>query len=107
KATPRQESRGEMTGLLTSVQASGGTIVTQPNGGIRMTDRSFRAITLGLLASTALATPALAQNAQPQNTQGQAPSGAVNSTDVTAPAPKVQQAQAPAGQPAQAEIVLT
>ena len=39
-----------------------------------MTDRSFRAITLGLLASTALATPALAQNAQPQNTQGQAPS---------------------------------
>src|SRR5438445_2496762 len=76
-------------------------------GAFEMTDRSFRAITLGLLASTALATPALAQNAQPQNTQGQAPSGAVNSTDVTAPAPKVQQAQAQAGQPDQAEIVIT
>ena len=65
--------------------------MTPPNGGIRMTDRNFRAITLGLLASTALATPAFAQN-----TQGQAPSGATNSTDITAPplAPNVRRHQA-------------
>ena len=67
-----------------------------------MTDRSFRAITLGLLASTALATPALAQ----QNTQGQAPTGAPNSTDVTAPQPKVQQAQQGVA-PDQTEIIIT
>jgi outer membrane receptor protein involved in Fe transport len=67
-----------------------------------MTDRSFRAITLGLLASTALATPAFAQN-----TQGQAPSGATNSTDVTAPPPAVQQAQTAQGVVDQTEIVIT
>src|SRR5207244_8722877 len=84
------------------VQASAAMGMTPPNGGIRMTDFTFRAITLGLLTSTALATPAFAQN-----TQGQAPSGATNSTDITAPPPKVQQAQAAAGQPDQAEIVIT
>src|SRR5438067_4777777 len=78
----------------------------QPNGGIRMTDRSFRAITLGLLASTALATPALAQNAQPQTT-GQSPAPGTNATDVTAPPPRVQQTQAAANAPDQTEIIIT
>ncbi|HZC38496.1 MAG TPA: TonB-dependent receptor plug domain-containing protein, partial [Sphingomicrobium sp.] len=64
-----------------------------------MTDRSLRAITLGLLASTALATPALAQTAQPPGTP--------NSTDVTAPPPKVQQAQTQQGQPDTSEIIIT
>jgi outer membrane receptor protein involved in Fe transport len=67
-----------------------------------MTDRTLSAITLGLLASTALATPAFAQN-----TQGQAPSGAPNSTDVAAPSPATQQAQAAQGQPDTSEIVIT
>jgi outer membrane receptor protein involved in Fe transport len=57
-----------------------------------MTDRTFRAITLGLLASTALATPAFAQTAQPQTT-GQSPAPGTNATDVTAPPPVVQQQQ--------------
>ncbi len=52
----------------------------------------FRALTLGLLASTALATPALAQPTQPQTT-GQSPAPGTNATDVTAPPPAVQQAQ--------------
>ncbi len=70
-----------------------------------MTDHSFRAITLGLLASTALATPAFAQTAQPQTT-GQSPAPGTNATDVTAPPPRVQQAQA--GQvPDQTEIIIT
>src|SRR5438045_6675024 len=64
-----------------------------------------RALTLGLLASTALATPALAQSAQPQTT-GQSPAPGTNATDVTAPPPKVQRAQE--GQvPDQNEIVIT
>src|SRR5437899_6768166 len=71
-----------------------------------MTDRTFRALTLGLLASTALATPALAQNAQPQTT-GQSPAPGTNATDVTAPAPAVQSAQEAQGLPDQAEIVIT
>jgi iron complex outermembrane receptor protein len=58
-----------------------------------MTDRTFRAITLGLLASTALATPAFAQTAQPAqpDTTGQSP----------APAPKAQPAQM------EGEIIIT
>src|SRR5947208_8899348 len=81
-------------------------------GGIRMTDRKSRAITLGLLASTALATPALAQNVppgtatQPQTT-GQSPAPATNATDVTAPAPTAQQAQTAQGQPDTSEIIIT
>ena len=67
-----------------------------------MTDRSFRAITLGLLATTALATPAFAQDSQ-----GKAPTGAANATDVTAPPPAAQQAQAQAGQVDASEIVIT
>jgi len=68
-------------------------------------DCKLRGLTLGLLASTALATPAWAQNAQPQTT-GQSPAPGTNATDVTAPPPKVQQAQA--GQvPDQTEIIIT
>src|SRR2546430_10737026 len=66
----------------------------------------YRALTLGLLASTALATPALAQNAQPQTT-GQSPAPGTNATDVTAPPPRVQQAQAAANAPDQTEIIIT
>src|SRR5437764_2433212 len=66
----------------------------------------YRALTLGLLASTALATPALAQNAQPQ-TAGQSPAPGTNATDVTAPPPRVQQAQANANLPDQTEIIIT
>src|SRR5258708_10212840 len=70
-----------------------------------MTDRTFRATLLGLLASTALAAPALAQDAQPQTT-GQSPAPGTNATDVTAPPPAVQQAQ-DGNQPDQTEIVIT
>ena len=62
---------------------------------------TFRALSFGLLASTALATPAFAQN-----TQGKAPTGAANSTNVTAPPPKVQQAQQGVA-PDQTEIIIT
>jgi iron complex outermembrane recepter protein len=71
-----------------------------------MTERSFRAITLGLLASTALGSPALAQNAQPQVT-GQSPAPATNATDVTSPPPQVQQRQSAQGVPDQTEIIIT
>src|SRR5438270_1858101 len=65
----------------------------------------LRALSLGFLASTALASPALGQNTQPQ-TSGQSPAPGTNATDVTAPPPKVQQAQA--GQvPDQTEIIIT
>src|SRR5689334_11259700 len=53
---------------------------------------TVRALTLGLLASTALASPALAQNAQPQTT-GQSPAPGTNATDVTSPPKRVQVAQ--------------
>ena len=70
-----------------------------------MIDRKLRTLTLGLLASTALSGPALAQSAQPQTT-GQSPAPATNATDVTAPPPRVQQAQE--GQvPDQTEIIIT
>src|SRR3982750_1199404 len=63
-----------------------------------MTDRKSRALTLGLLASTALATPAFAQNVPPDTatqpqTTGQSPAPGTNATDVTAPPPAVQSAQ--------------
>ena len=70
-----------------------------------MTDRSFRALTLGLLASTAFATPAWAQDTQPQTT-GQSPAPGTNATDVTAPPPRVQQAQ-DGNVPDQTEIIIT
>ena len=65
----------------------------------------LRALTLGLLASTALVTPAFAQNAQPQTT-GQSPAPGTNATDVTAPPPRVQQAQ-DGNVPDQTEIIIT
>ena len=67
---------------------------------------TFRALTFGLLASTALATPAFAQNTQPQTT-GQSPAPGTNATDVTTPPPPVQQKQAAAGVPDQSEIIIT
>ncbi len=75
-----------------------------------MTDHRFRALTLGLLATTALSTPAFAQNvppesaAQPQTT-GQSPAPGTNATDVTAPPKRAQVAQE--GQPDMSEIVIT
>ncbi|HKP33688.1 MAG TPA: TonB-dependent receptor [Sphingomicrobium sp.] len=65
----------------------------------------LRALTFGLLASTALATPAFAQDAQPQTT-GQSPAPGTNATDVTAPPPRVQQAQ-DGNVPDQTEIIIT
>src|SRR5215213_7930928 len=66
---------------------------------------NFRAVSLGLLASTALAGPALGQNTEPQTT-GQSPAPGTNATDVTAPPPRVQQAQD--GNVAdQTEIIIT
>jgi len=67
-----------------------------------MIDRKLRALTFGLLASTALASSAWAQNAQPQTT-GQSPAPGTNATDVTAPPPAAQQAQVPD----QSEIIIT
>jgi len=75
-----------------------------------MTDRSVRALTLGLLATSALASPAFAQasptSTQPQTT-GQSPAPATNATDVTSPPEPVKQAQAAAGVPDQTEIIIT
>src|SRR5947208_3339809 len=70
-----------------------------------MTDRKFRALTLGFLASTALATPAWGQDAQPQTT-GQPPAPGTNATDVTSPPPRVQRAQ-DGVVPDQTEIIIT
>jgi iron complex outermembrane recepter protein len=79
--------------------------------GHSMTDRRFRALTLGFLATTSIATPAFAQNVppgtatQPQTT-GQSPAPGTNATDVTAPSKSVQVAQQ--GQvPDQSEIIIT
>jgi iron complex outermembrane recepter protein len=80
-------------------------MMPKTNGGIRAMNCKSRAMTFGLLASTALATPALAQDAQPQAT-GQSPAPATNATDVTAPPPKVQQAQQGLA-PDQTEIIIT
>lgn len=68
-----------------------------------MTDKSFRALTLGLLASTAfVATPALAQTAPTSDS----PAPATNATDVTSPPPTVQVAQ-DGVVPDETEIVVT
>jgi len=69
-----------------------------------MTD--LRALTLGLLASTALATPAFGQNTQSQTT-GQSPAPGTNATDVAAPPPPVRQAQAASSGVDQSEIIIT
>jgi iron complex outermembrane receptor protein len=77
-----------------------------------MTDRRFRALTLGLLATTAIATPAFAQDVPPgtatqPRTTGQSPAPATNATDVTSPPKAVQNAQQAAGIPDQTEIIIT
>ena len=64
-----------------------------------MTGSSFRALTFGFLASTALATPAFAQNAKPQTTGQSPPSG----TKAAVGKP----AQATANAPDQSEIIIT
>lgn len=76
-----------------------------------MINHTFRAFTLGLLASTALATPAFAQaDSAPGSTQppttGQSPAPGTNATDVTAPPPATQHAQAKQT-PDQNEIIIT
>src|SRR3954454_16961719 len=74
-------------------------------GAFEMTDRKFGALTLVLLASSALSTTAWAQSTQPQTT-GQSPAAGTNATDVTAPPPVVQQARQAEG-PDQTEIIIT
>ena len=70
-----------------------------------MTNRTLRAVALGLLASTAFAGSAFAQDAPPPTT-GDSPAPATNATDVTAPPPQVQQAQDGVTQDS-TEIVVT
>jgi outer membrane receptor protein involved in Fe transport len=76
-----------------------------------MTDRRFSALTLGLMATTAMAAPAFAQDVppaaatQPQTT-GQSPAPGTNATDVTGAPPLVQQAQ-DGEVPDETEIVIT
>jgi len=67
-----------------------------------MTQRGFRAITLGLLASTAIASPAWAQTEPPADS----PAPATNATDVTSAPPTTQVAQ-DGEVPDSTEIVIT
>ena len=81
-------------------------------GAFAMTDRSFRALTLGFLASTALTTPAWAQapapsDATPATPTTQSPAPGTNATDVTSLPEPVKQAQAAAGVPDESEIIIT
>jgi iron complex outermembrane receptor protein len=74
-----------------------------------MIDCRARALSFGLLATTALSTPALGQNLPPDTatkpqTTGQSAAPGTNATDVTAPPPRTQQAQS--GQD-MTEIVIT
>src|SRR4029078_8863405 len=80
--------------------------------GDSMTDRSVRALTLGLLATSALASPVFAQapapsDATPATPTTQSPAPGTNATDVTSPPEPVKQAQAAAGVPDQTEIIIT
>lgn len=72
-----------------------------------MSDRSYRALSFALLASTALpTTPAFAQDATPQTETTQSPAPATNATDVTGETPREQVARD--GQvPDESEIVIT
>ena len=70
-----------------------------------MIARKSRMFCIAFLTSTALATPAFAQATQPRTT-GQSPAPGTNATDVTAPPPKVQQAQ-DGRVPDQNEIIIT
>jgi outer membrane receptor protein involved in Fe transport len=77
-----------------------------------MTDRAVRALTFGFLASTALASPTWAQapapnDATPATPTTQSPAPGTNATDVTAPPPPVQTAQAAAGIRDETEIIIT
>src|SRR6185295_12636315 len=75
--------------------------------GDSMTDRSFRALTLGLLATTALASPAFAQTPAPSDATPATPttqSPAPGTTDVTSPPARVQVAQ---NVPDSNEIIIT
>ncbi len=77
-----------------------------------MTDRSVRALTLGLLATSALASPAFAQtpapaDATPSTPTTQSPAPGTNATDVTSPPEPVKQAQAARGVPDETEIIIT
>ena len=77
-----------------------------------MNERSFRALTLGLLATTALAPPAFAQapapsDATPATPTTQSPAPGTNATDVTSPPEPVKQAQAAQGVPDETEIIIT
>jgi iron complex outermembrane receptor protein len=77
-----------------------------------MTDRSFRALTLALLATTGLTSPAFAQapapsDATPGTPTTQSPAPGTNATDVTSPPEPVKQAQAAAGVPDESEIIIT
>src|SRR5215213_8684183 len=80
-------------------------MLSQSRMGAFAMDTKLRALTLGLLASTALASPAWAQDTQPKTT-GQSPAPATNATDVTAPPPAVQRAQ-DGVVPDQTEIIIT
>src|SRR5215203_4826865 len=74
-----------------------------------MTARTFRALTLGFLGSTALASPAFAQSpadATPQTPTTQSPAPGTNATDVTAPPAPVQTAQ-DGRVPDETEIIIT
>ena len=76
-----------------------------------MNNRSFRALTLGLLATTALASPAFAQapapsDATPSTPTTQSPAPGTNATDVTSPPPAVQTAQ-DGNVPDETEIIIT
>src|SRR4028119_2103425 len=67
-----------------------------------MVDKSFRALVLGLLASTAMVTPAFAQTEDPSDS----PAPATNATNVTGETPQEQSARD--GQsPDESEIVIT
>ena len=76
-----------------------------------MADKGFRALALGLLASTALGSPALAQStpptdATPESESTQSPAPATNATNVTGETPREQDAQD--GQtPDETEIIIT
>jgi iron complex outermembrane receptor protein len=77
-----------------------------------MTYRSYRALALGLLVTTALASPAFAQapapsDATPATPTTQSPAPGTNATDVTSPPEPVKQAQAAAGVPDETEIIIT
>jgi outer membrane receptor protein involved in Fe transport len=75
-----------------------------------MIDHKVRALTFGLLVTTAIPASALAQNVPPDTatqprTTGQSPAPGTNATDVTAPPKRVEVAQQ--GQPDMSEIVIT